>query len=1283
MIGGPLASVGLGGTDTKPQSKCFHAQGTWWCALFDGSATYLWKYDGAYTWTKQATPGGFDTSKSGRADCLSVGDTLYVLMVTGSARLYKFVWDGANYAPPAGWSPPTIATGVTYGVLAQDSMGHLWMTADASSKTQIVAYYSTTDDATWSGPIPMDSNASSDISSVVAFGGNKIGVFWSNHVDDSFKFRVHADSASPTTWQSTQTVESATNLADNHVHLAAAPDGRVFAVAKTGFDLQNQDNIIMYVRSAGGTWGSRISVFKPSNSDALLATRPIVKLDSANNLVYVFFTRLTNGSTGGIIQYRTGSMTAPSFGASSTFISYAGSRFNDVSSTKDGFTPAEGVLAIAKDAITNTAYFNTRIDADNDGWSLPGDCDDNDFLINPGTTEIPYNGKDDDCNAATKDDDLDGDGYLFANDCDDADPAVNPGAKEIPYNGKDDDCNPATKDDDLDGDGYPLATDCDDTNPNVNPGMAEIPWNGINDDCSAPSFIISDVSITEGDSGLKKAVFTVGLDSPAQTPMSVDYQTVDGTATSVDDYVAQNGTLSFGVGALNRTVTVTILGDTTPEADETFSVVLSGNTPGTLFDKNTGVGTIVDNDTSAFDFKSASYSVRESLGFATIMVKRAGGVNTLTTVSYATSDGTATSALDEDYTATSGILTFKPRVTVQSFKVPITRDTVDEPDETVLLSLSSPSVPSRLGSQSTAVLTILDDDVGGRIQLGATSYKVTEPAVGGAPVQVKVTVKRIGGLASGATVHYAVSGGTATPGLDYTPTSGNLTFDASGAGARLQTFTIDVLADAAPGLAEGVETVNVTLSAPGGGATLGTPSAAVLSIQDAQPSFEFAATAYSVKETTRFALVTVKRSGPALGTVMVDYAVTGGTATPTLDYQPISGTLTFRAKVTTQTLRVPILKDTLVEGPETVVLALTQVAGQPPLGAAKNATVTIEDVVPTVRFASAAYTASEPAGSIPRKAAITVLRQGSLLGTVMVDYAVTGGTATQGADYQLLNAGTLTFGPRITRRTFLVEIEPDSAVEGDQTVELSLSVVDGGVLDTPDKTVLTIRDAAPTFGFTTTRYRASERSTKATIVVRRLGSRTDAATVDYYAVTGGTATQGVDFSLPPGTLTFAPGVSQQTITVAVNPDTVDEPDETVEIALSNPSPNVGLGANKSTTLTILDDDKAGTVQFDAASYSVSEAEGSAVITVIRTKGTSSEATVDYVISGGTAGSLDYTLVPGTLTFAEKETTKTLIVPVKNDGIVEGAETLVLSLQNPGGNLTLGANTKTTLWIIDP
>lgn len=90
-------------------------------------------------------------------------------------------------------------------------------------------------------------------------------------------------------------------------------------------------------------------------------------------------------------------------------------------------------------------------DNDDDGYGNPGDvicyngdstdCDDNDSTINPGMTEIPYNDKDDDCNAATPDDDLDGDGYGIATDCNDNDPGIYPDAPEIKHDGIDQDCN--------------------------------------------------------------------------------------------------------------------------------------------------------------------------------------------------------------------------------------------------------------------------------------------------------------------------------------------------------------------------------------------------------------------------------------------------------------------------------------------------------------------------------------------------------------------------------------------------------------------------------------------------------------------------------------------------------------------------------------------------------------------------------------------------------------------------------------------------------------------------
>ncbi|GAB2503979.1 putative Ig domain-containing protein [Arenimonas alkanexedens] len=117
----------------------------------------------------------------------------------------------------------------------------------------------------------------------------------------------------------------------------------------------------------------------------------------------------------------------------------------------------------------------------------------------------------------------------------------------------------------------------------------------ITNDDALPSLAIDDVTVAEGNVGSTSAVFTVTLGAASGQTVSVNYATADGTATQPADYTSTSGTLTFTPGQTTRTVTVQVIGDTVPEANETYFVNLSGATNATIAD-NQGLGTITNDD---------------------------------------------------------------------------------------------------------------------------------------------------------------------------------------------------------------------------------------------------------------------------------------------------------------------------------------------------------------------------------------------------------------------------------------------------------------------------------------------------------------------------------------------------------------------------------------------------------------------------------------------------------------------------------------------------------------
>lgn len=223
----------------------------------------------------------------------------------------------------------------------------------------------------------------------------------------------------------------------------------------------------------------------------------------------------------------------------------------------------------------------------------------------------------------------------------------------------------------------------------------------------------------------------------------------------------------------------------------------------------------------------------------------------------------------------------------------------------------------------------------------------------------------------------------------------------------------------------------------------------------------------------------------------------------------------------------------------------------------------------------------------------------------------------------------------------------------------------------------------PTLQFSASNLTADEGAGSAMISVTRTGSSSGAVSVNYVTANG-TASAGSDYTATSGVLSWADGESvSKTFSIPIINDTDQEVNETIVLALSNPTNGAILGPQATATLTITDNDGPGTLQFAAATYSLNESAGSVSITVTRSGNAAGVVSVNYATADGSALSgSDYTAASGVLTWANGSIgNRTITVAIINDADVEGNETFTLTLSNPTGAV-LGGNTATTVTIVD-
>ena len=326
-----------------------------------------------------------------------------------------------------------------------------------------------------------------------------------------------------------------------------------------------------------------------------------------------------------------------------------------------------------------------------------------------------------------------------------------------------------------------------------------------------------------------------------------------------------NGTATIAAGSTSTTITIAgIVDDSLDEANETVIITLSNPSnadPGTTL---VHTYTITDNDNApVVDFSGTSSSDAESVSSAALTVDLSAVSAKDVTVDYAVT-GTATGS-GTDYTLANGTLTVNAGSSTGTINISsIIDDSIDEANETVIVTLSNPS-NATLGDDAHTY-TITDNDDAPIVDFNATSSSDAESV---SSAGLTVDLSAVSG--QNVTVDYAVTGTATGSGTDYTLANGTLTINASETSG---TITIGSIVN--DSLDEANETVIVTLSNPSN-ATLGSNDAHTYTITDNDdpPAVDFNTTSSSGAESISSKAITVDLSAVSAQDVTVDYAVTG------------------------------------------------------------------------------------------------------------------------------------------------------------------------------------------------------------------------------------------------------------------------------------------------------------------------------------------------------------------------------------------------------------------------
>lgn len=507
-------------------------------------------------------------------------------------------------------------------------------------------------------------------------------------------------------------------------------------------------------------------------------------------------------------------------------------------------------------------------------------------------------------------------------------------------------------------------------------------------------------------------------------------------------------------------------------------------------------------------------------------------------------------------------------------------------------------------------------------------------------------------------------------------------------------------------------------------------------------TIELAVAETDVMERGGSVVLAVVRSDRTYGDITVEYATADGTAVAGVDYAATSGQLSFTNGQTLATITIPILDDDLDEPGETLELRLSDPGNEAVLGSNVAATIRILDDDGRAGFpfletfesgALSNYwrTFSTAAGQVQittnngpaagdRHLTMDVADYGYALNELVLtanlagqsgvtlsfwhrefnDYAHVMSNAfagsqnadgvaisVDGENWAKVQGLTDAEGSSNEYRRFEIALDPILAARGwayTGTVQIKFQQYDyywipyrGFAFDD-----VALFSRPGELSFAQAALEASETNGVATVTVVRNNGTLGEISVPF-AVADGTAVAPDDYVATNGVLTFADGVVSASFDVELIDDADDEQAETLLLTLGEPTGGATLAAPSQAVLTVHDDDGAGTFAFEADQTAVSESNDTAWIYVWRLEGAEGEATVDYVVSGGTAtAGADYVAATGTVAFAAGITSRYFTVALLDDLELEDTESILLRLTNASPGAAIGSPASAALNVLD-